>query len=94
MVDYLGVDLKDAMRNFKNTRGTHARFEFLKNVYTYELLREEQAKGDDEQMGINRAYVMRAYMLYLVDTVIFVDQSATYMDVVYLRYFEDFERDP
>lgn len=62
----------------ERTRGAHARFEFLKNVYTYKLQREEQAIGDDEQVGIHRAHVMRAYMLYFVGTVIFMD-------------FEDFE---
>lgn len=31
-------------------------------------------------------------MLYLVSTTIFVDKSATYVDVVYLRYFDDLER--
>lgn len=34
---------------------------------------------------------MRAYLLYLVGTDIFVDKSTTYVDVVYLRYFEDFD---
>lgn len=37
-------------------------------------------------------YVMRAYLLYLVGTTIFVDKSATYVDVFYLRYFEDFKQ--
>lgn len=35
---------------------------------------------------------MRAYMLYLVGTVIFVDKGVTYTDVINLRYLEDFER--
>ncbi|XP_050895819.1 uncharacterized protein LOC127102495 [Lathyrus oleraceus] len=48
MVDYLGVDLEAAMMELEKTRGDHARFEFLKKVYTYELLREEQARGDEE----------------------------------------------
>lgn len=92
MVDYLGVDLQDAMREFGKTRGCHARFEFLKKVYTYEILRAEEAIGDDEQVGLHIAYAMRAYLLYLVGITILVDKSATYIDVIYLRYFEDFKR--
>lgn len=34
MVDYLGVDTTDAMAEMDRTRGAHARFEFLKRVYT------------------------------------------------------------
>lgn len=43
-------------------------------------------------MGLHIAHAMRAYLLYLVDTAIFMNKSATYADVVYLRYFLDFER--
>lgn len=35
---------------------------------------------------------MKAYLLYLVDIVVFMDKSATPVDIVYLRYFDDFER--
>lgn len=90
-IDYLGVDLEDAMRELEKTRGPHARFEFLKKLYTYELFREKQAKGDVEKVGIHKVYAMRPYLLYLLHTVIFMDKIATYVDVVYLRYFEDFE---
>ena len=48
MVDYLEVDPKVVLTEMERTRGAHARFEFLKKVYTYELLREEQARGDEE----------------------------------------------
>lgn len=39
MVDYMRVDLDAALREFEATRGSHARFRFLKKVYTYELVR-------------------------------------------------------
>ncbi|KAI5400271.1 hypothetical protein KIW84_065256 [Lathyrus oleraceus] len=39
-VDYLGVDTKAVMRELEKIRGAHPRFEFLKNVYTYETVRE------------------------------------------------------
>lgn len=48
MIDYLGVDHEDAITELEKTIGGHSRFEFLKKVDTYELLRVEQARGDDE----------------------------------------------
>lgn len=41
MVDYLGVGSEVALREMEKTSGARDRFEFLKKVYTYELLREE-----------------------------------------------------
>lgn len=48
MVEYLGVELEDAMGEFEKTRGGHTRFEFLKKVYINKIVRAEQAIGDDE----------------------------------------------
>lgn len=39
MLDYLGVDPDVALREFEATRGAHARFRFLKKVYTGEMVR-------------------------------------------------------
>lgn len=60
--------------------------------YTQLSYRAQQADGDDEQVAFHKSHASRAYMLYLVDTSIFMDKSATYTNVVYLRYFVDFER--
>ncbi|XP_050878283.1 protein MAINTENANCE OF MERISTEMS-like [Lathyrus oleraceus] len=92
MVDYVGVDTEVVMSEMERTKGAHARFEFLKKVYTYELLRAQHARGDNEQVGLHKVYAIIAYLLYLVGIAIFVDKSATYTDLVYLRYFEDFKR--
>ena len=35
MVDHLGADPRDVMREFAKTRGCHARFEYLKKIFTY-----------------------------------------------------------
>ncbi|CAL5209991.1 unnamed protein product [Lathyrus oleraceus] len=84
MVDYRGVDPAYARTEMDRTRGTHARFEFLKKVYTYELQRVEHARGDDEQVRLHKAYVIRAYLLYLVGIVIFMDKmSLIYMSSTY-----------
>lgn len=84
MVEQLGVDPEDAVMEFEKTRGAHARFEFLKKVYTYDILRAKQARSDNEQVGLHRAYGMRVYLIYLVSTMIFMDKSATYVDDVCL----------
>ena len=94
IVDYLGVDPEDAIKEFEKTRGAHVRFEFPKKVYTAELLRVKQARCDDEKVGLHREYDMRVYMLYLVDIMIFVDKSATYVDVIYLRVLQGLRADP
>ena len=92
MADYLGVDLEDAMRKFEKTKGCHARFEFLKKIYRDKILRVKEARGYNEQVGLYRVYAMRAYLLYLFGTTIFMDKSATYTNIVYLWYFEDFKQ--
>lgn len=66
------------------TKGDHARFEYLKKVYTYELQRAHRATSDDEQVRLHKAYALRAYLLYLVGTTIFMDKRATYTNVFYL----------
>lgn len=79
MVDYMRVDPEDAMRELEKTRGAHARFQFLKNVYIDEILIAEQARGDVEQVRLHRAYAMRAHLLYLVGiTVSLMWMSSTY----------------
>ncbi|CAL5210716.1 unnamed protein product [Lathyrus oleraceus] len=92
MVDYLGADPREANEELDKTRSAHARFEYLKKIYTNEILRTQQATGDDERVTFHGSHAMRAYLIYLDDTSIFVANSATYTNVVYLRYFEDFER--
>lgn len=58
MVDYLGVDLGPALREFEKIKGDHARFEFLKNVYTYDLLRVEQGGGDEKHVRKHKVYML------------------------------------
>lgn len=72
------------MREFEATRKAQARFRFLEKVYTNELLRAKHTTGDDEHVIQHITYAMRAYLLYLIDTIIFVDKSVTYVDVIYL----------
>lgn len=64
---------------------------FLERLYAQQLTVEEQVDSDDEKVMQHRAYELRAYLLYLVGASIFMDNSAYYVDVVYLKYFADME---
>lgn len=83
MVDYLRVDLEDVMAEMGRTRMAHAIFE-LKKMYTYEFHKEKHARGDNKQVGLHITYGLRAYLLYLVGIAIFMDNSASYTNVIYL----------
>lgn len=49
----------------------------------------EDAKGDDLQIDYYRTCALRCYLFFLVDTSMFVEESATYVDLVYLQYIID-----
>lgn len=80
------------MDELDKTMGAHARFVYLKKVYEDALMYAQHADCDDEQVVLHISHALRSYLLYLVGIVIFIDKSVTYTDVVYLRYFVDFER--
>ncbi|CAL5214714.1 unnamed protein product [Lathyrus oleraceus] len=84
MVEYLRLDPEKAVEEVSRTRGAHARFEFLRNIYATKIQRAEQADGDAEQVAVHISHALRAYLLFLVDILIFMDKNATYNDIVYL----------
>ncbi|KAI5420544.1 hypothetical protein KIW84_044371 [Lathyrus oleraceus] len=92
MVTYLGADPSDVHKEMDGIIRFHARFAFLEKLYIYHLLAEVEVDGDDTKALHHRACPLRSYLIYLVDTSIFVDKSVYYVEVVYLRYFIDFER--
>lgn len=92
MVDHLRDNSEEAKDELDRTRGAHAMFEYLMKIYETEILRAEQPASDYEQVGLHIAHAIRAYLLYLVGTSIFMDKSSSYTDVVYILYFLDFER--
>lgn len=48
--------------------------------------------SDDAQVAYHRKSALKTCFLILVGTRIFMDKSATYVDVVYLKYFMDLEQ--
>ncbi|XP_058762405.1 protein MAIN-LIKE 1-like [Vicia villosa] len=91
LVEKLGVTPESAMAEIDKTCGNHVRYSYLKRVFTDEIRRAWEADGDLEQVTLHRRFAMRAYLLYLVGTQIFVDTSVTYTYIMYMRYFDDFE---
>ncbi|XP_050898936.1 uncharacterized protein LOC127105772 [Lathyrus oleraceus] len=52
MVEYLRDNPEKVIEEVDRTRGAHARFEFLSNIYVTEIQRAEQADGDAKQAWI------------------------------------------
>lgn len=89
---YLGADTEDALKEMEDTIRCHARFVFLENMYTHHLNMAVEVNRGDAPIRHHRECALRSYLIYFVETSIFVDNSAYYVDVVYLRHFIDFDR--
>ncbi|XP_058746112.1 protein MAIN-LIKE 2-like [Vicia villosa] len=91
MVDYLGMDPYMADYECRATNGAHIQFSSRKELYENHLVAasEFQAEGDGVFVEYHRACVLRCWLIFLVGTSLFVDQSTTYMDMTYLKYFID-----
>lgn len=91
MVNYLGDDPEDSLNKLEDTRGCHARYGFLENLYVHYLAATMEVDGDDAQVINHISCALRSYLMYLVCKSTFMDKSAYYVDVVYFRYFIDFK---
>ncbi|CAL5210277.1 unnamed protein product [Lathyrus oleraceus] len=92
MVEYLRYVPNNALKDIEDTCWCLPRFGFLERMYALRMTVVEQADGDGEKAMQHRAYALRTYLLYLVDTSIFVEKSAYYVDVAYHQYFANLER--
>lgn len=50
-----------------------------------------EAEGDEEHVLYRRRCALSSYLMYLINTAIFVDKSVTYVDLIHLTYFIDLE---
>lgn len=89
MVTHLGAKPGKVAKEPIDIIGSHDRFSFLEKIYKEHLQWIMGAEGDDMQVEHHQTYALRCYILFFVGTSIFVDKSATYVDVVYLKYFID-----
>lgn len=48
--------------------------------------------SDEARVTYHRVYALRTYFMILVGTIIFLDKSVGYVEVVYIKYFTDLER--
>lgn len=92
MVTYLGADRGKAQQELDDTRWCHARFSFLIDLHEHHLDASVEADGGDSRVAYHKACALRLYLLVLAEMSIFTDKIATYVNVIYLRYFINLER--
>lgn len=61
----------------------------LEEIYKDHLHMAQDVEGDDMLVEYHIQYALMCYLLFLVGMSMFVDKSATCIDVVYLKYFTD-----
>src|SRR3954470_3939104 len=73
------------------TSGPHIRFTILSLYFEHHLVAADEAEdaGDELFTHYHRGYALRCWYMHVVGAAIFVDKSASYVDVTYLRYFMD-----
>jgi len=94
MVEHLGSDPGDAIREVTQTKGAHYQFSYLRKIFKecmLEQLELETEYGVTQEVRRLRDQAVRIYLLYLVGITLFTDKSATVVDVVYLKYFRDLD---
>lgn len=57
-------------------------FSFLVDRYENHMVAVVGVDGDDTRVTYYRACALRSYLMVLIGTSIFVDKSATYVDVI------------
>ncbi|XP_058743160.1 protein MAIN-LIKE 1-like [Vicia villosa] len=91
MTLYLGMDPEAADYECITTSGPHIRFTTLSRYFEHHLVAAADAEdaGDDLFTHYHRGCALRCWYMHVVGAAIFVDKSARYVDVTYLRYFMD-----
>jgi hypothetical protein len=88
MVEYLGSDMGEALKEVEKTKGAHCRFSYLETIFK-ERLKEQRDLA--AEYGVTEEVRRCIYLLYLVGITIFSDKSQWAVDVVYLKYFRDLD---
>jgi len=95
MVTYLGSDPGEALVEVTKTKGAHCRFGYLQRIFKQRMKKQLELKTEHgsvtQEVQRMRDQVIRIYLLYLVGITIFTNKSQNVVDVVYLRYFRDFD---
>jgi len=86
---YLGSSPRNALDEATETRGAHARISYLRRIRFLQQLKADNEGGIEDEVQKMWDQALCIYLMYLVGITLFTDKSATYVDVVYLRYFRD-----
>src|SRR3954470_17501091 len=93
MMHYLGLPHEVAHFECVTTCGPHVRFTTLSIYFEFHL--DAAAKAEQEDNDLFREYhrgcALRCWYMHVVGAACFVDKSARYVDVAYLRYFIDLD---
>ncbi|XP_058734877.1 protein MAIN-LIKE 1-like [Vicia villosa] len=93
MALYLGMEPEVADFECATTSGPHIRFITLSRYFEQHLVAaaDAEAAGDDLFTQYHRGCALRCWYMHVVGAACFVDKSARYVDVTYLRYFMDLD---
>ncbi|XP_058784655.1 protein MAIN-LIKE 2-like [Vicia villosa] len=75
-----------AERECSVTNGAHIQFSSLRELYENHLVAEAETEEEGDALFVeyHRAYALRCWFMFLVGTVLFMDKSATNVDMTYL----------
>ncbi|XP_058726959.1 protein MAIN-LIKE 1-like [Vicia villosa] len=93
MMHYLGLPHEVAHLECVSTSGPHVRFNTLSLYFEFHLdaAAEAEQEGNDLFREYHRGCALRCWYMHVVGAACFVDKSARYVDVAYLRYFMDLD---
>src|SRR3954463_9556252 len=93
MALYLGMEPEVADFECATTSGPHIRFTTLSRYFEHHLdaAADAEAASDDLFTQYHRSCALRCWYMHVVGAACFVDKSARYVDVTYLRYFMDLD---
>jgi len=93
MIEHLGADPRDTLKEVTDKKGGHARFSYLRIIFKERLLEQLQAYNEYDMVFMRQLQeqALRIYFLYLLRITLFTSKSVHYVDVSYLKYFRDLE---
>src|SRR3954467_7141210 len=93
MTLYLGMEHEVAHFECVTTSGPHVRFTTLSTYFEHHLDAAAEAEGEGDELftQYHRGCALRCWYMHVVGAACFVDKSARYVDVTYLRYFMDLD---
>src|SRR4051812_32325172 len=91
MTLYLGMDPNMANFECQTTNGSHIRFTILSAYFENHLVAAAESEEADNAIFVeyHRVCALQCWFMFVVGVALFVDNSARYVDVTYLRYFMD-----